>query len=66
MLIGTGQRAPQEGDIVIEGKRGLDTFASTTLTSFSVVKALGQSVASAPIAAPSRRCGPDTSTAARF
>ncbi|HVE96135.1 MAG TPA: cysteine hydrolase [Pseudonocardiaceae bacterium] len=23
--------APQEGDIVIEGKRGLDTFASTNL-----------------------------------
>ena len=25
--------APQEGDILIEGKRGLDTFASTHATS---------------------------------
>lgn len=27
----TDELAPQEGDIVIEGKRGLDTFASTNL-----------------------------------
>lgn len=27
----TNELAPQEGDIVIEGKRGLDTFASTNL-----------------------------------
>src|SRR5262245_51772489 len=27
----TDELAPQEGDIVVEGKRGLDTFASTNL-----------------------------------
>lgn len=55
--------APQQGDIVIEGKRGLDTFASTNLDFILVVKALQRSLSAAfpPIVASSRRCEPATS-----
>jgi hypothetical protein len=57
--------APEPGDIVVEGKRGLDTFASTTSTSSCAAKASrpSSSAASSPTAASSPPCAPATSTA---
>ena len=59
--------APQDGDIVIEGKRGLDTFASTNLDFILRSKgittlALGGFLTTA---ASSRRCAPGTRGATR-
>ncbi len=60
--------APQRGDIVVEGKRGLDAFATTNLD--FILRAAGsrrsRSAASSPTAASSRRCGPATRRATRW
>jgi len=54
--------APAEGDIVLEGKRGLDAFASTNLDFILRSKGLETVVLSgfSPTAASSRRCAPRT------
>src|SRR5271170_1147215 len=53
---------PEPGDIVIEGKRGLDGFATTNLD--FILRARGISTIALggflTIAASNRRCGPDT------
>ena len=56
--------APADGDIVIEGKRGLDTFASTNLDFILRSKGIKTSCSadSSPTAASSRRCAPRTRT----
>jgi hypothetical protein len=53
---------PEPGDIVIEGKRGLDGFATTNLDFILRGRAYrpSRSADSSPIAASNRRCGPDT------
>jgi nicotinamidase-related amidase len=60
--------APQTGDIVVEGKRGLDTFASTNLDFILAAKGLPQSCSavSSPTAASSRPCAPGTRTDTAF
>ena len=59
--------APQEGDVVVEGKRGLDTFATTNLD--FILRARGITTIALGgflrTAASSRRCAPATRRATR-